>query len=367
MSGPSNPPMGQWTSRASSATNDPAFFTLDTPTSVPPDLPPAYLDHYSPLSISVPGFDLPLHYTGNPTLRTTPRGTKRKLSDPDSSHDHEGYGPTGSFSSPSRSAASQWGFDLYRDQEAATRSTDGGGHHQQNGITGFVLRSIDNATHDLTVQQAMDRLGLQDAKGLLPGMAIRLLPHQLIGVGWMISQERQSEHKAGILADDMGLGKTVQMIATMVVNRPTDEDDSRTTLIVVPAALVSQWKDKLDTKTNGVFDVHIHHNKTKILDPDLLARKDVIITTYQTLNLDFHTPKGLNEEEDDWNEFDAYIAKVQLADAPLAGARAQEVLKPIMLRRTKNAIIEGKPILQLPPKDVETVFVDFSEDERQMG
>lgn len=37
----------------------------------------------------------------------------------------------------------------------------------------------------------------------------------------------------------MGLGKTVQMIATMVVNLPTDEDP-RTTLVVVPAALLQQ-------------------------------------------------------------------------------------------------------------------------------
>ncbi|KAI0669018.1 SNF2 family N-terminal domain-containing protein [Trametes maxima] len=271
-------------------------------------------------------------------------------------------------------------------------------------------------------------------------MEIRLLPHQLIGVSWMIAQERQSAHKGGILADDMGLGKTVQMIATMVINQPTDEDDNRTTLIVVPAALMSQWKDELDTKTNGMFDVHIQHGKDKIKDPDLLAEKDIIITTYQTLNLDFSIPNDLDGDEElqylrnhggplsrtrwhrvildeaqfirnrgtraskavamlrskyrwcltgtpitntladiygflrfgrfrpwnDWNDFNAYIAKVQLEDAPLAGARAQEVLKPIMLRRTKNATVEGEPILQLPPKDVEIVFMDFSEDERQL-
>ena len=43
--------------------------------------------------------------------------------------------------------------------------------------------------------------------------------------------------------DDMGLGKTFQMIATMVSHMPdidqTDED-RRTTLVVVPAALLQQ-------------------------------------------------------------------------------------------------------------------------------
>jgi len=35
-------------------------------------------------------------------------------------------------------------------------------------------------------------------------------------------------------------GKTVQMIATMAMNLPALEDQSRTTLIVVPAALLQQ-------------------------------------------------------------------------------------------------------------------------------
>lgn len=35
-------------------------------------------------------------------------------------------------------------------------------------------------------------------------------------------------------------GKTVQMIATMVKNMPDIEDDHRTTLVVVPAALLQQ-------------------------------------------------------------------------------------------------------------------------------
>ena len=41
-------------------------------------------------------------------------------------------------------------------------------------------------------------------------------------------------------AADTQIGKTVQMIATMVYNLPTDEDRSKTTLIVVPAALLLQ-------------------------------------------------------------------------------------------------------------------------------
>jgi SNF2 family DNA or RNA helicase len=42
--------------------------------------------------------------------------------------------------------------------------------------------------------------------------------------------------------DDMGLGKTVQMIATMAMNMPDLEAAHRSTLIVVPAALLQQVK-----------------------------------------------------------------------------------------------------------------------------
>ena len=36
-------------------------------------------------------------------------------------------------------------------------------------------------------------------------MEVRLLPHQVIGVSWMVRQERESKLRGGILADEMGL------------------------------------------------------------------------------------------------------------------------------------------------------------------
>jgi SNF2 family DNA or RNA helicase len=90
----------------------------------------------------------------------------------------------------------------------------------------------------------------------------------------MLDQER-SKYRGGILADDMGLGKTVQMIATMVMNPPDEESDVRTTLIVLPTALLQQWKDELENKTNGMFDVHIHHGTKKIKKLQDMKAKDV--------------------------------------------------------------------------------------------
>ncbi|PCH42875.1 hypothetical protein WOLCODRAFT_102715 [Wolfiporia cocos MD-104 SS10] len=286
----------------------------------------------------------------------------------------------------------------------------------------------------------MEDLNLRSKRDLLPGMEVRLLPHQIIGVNWMVRQERESPHKGGILADEMGLGKTVQMIATMALNQPDPDDSHRTTLVVVPAALLLQWKEEFEAKTNGLFSVYIHHGRDKLRTLRALGEHDVIITTYHTLNSDFSIPEDVESGQEmeylvknggvlarmkwyrvildeaqfvrnrgtrssksvamlrakyrwcltgtpitntladiygflrfgrfrpwnDWESFNEHIAKVQLNDAPVAGLRAQEILKPLMLRRTKDAELEGEPLLQLPEKHVELVELEFSEEEREL-
>ncbi|KAI4368176.1 hypothetical protein MLD38_016763 [Melastoma candidum] len=44
--------------------------------------------------------------------------------------------------------------------------------------------------------------------------------------------------------------------------------------------------------------------------------------------------------------------------------KLQAILKTIMLRRTKGTLLDGEPIITLPPKSVELKKVDFSEEER---
>jgi len=44
--------------------------------------------------------------------------------------------------------------------------------------------------------------------------------------------------------------------------------------------------------------------------------------------------------------------------------RVQALLKAICLRRTKTSLVDGKPILQLPERNVERVETPFSVDER---
>lgn len=54
-------------------------------------------------------------------------------------------------------------------------------------------------------------------------------------------------------------------------------------------------------------------------------------------------------------------------DAPLAGSRAQAILQPVLLRRTKNSTLDGEPLLQLPPKEIEIVKLQFTKEEKDVS
>ena len=84
--------------------------------------------------------------------------------------------------------------------------------------------------HSTTVEDAAAKIGLSRENPSPPKMVCRLMPHQLMGVSWMVGQEK-SESYGGILGDEMGLGKTIQAIATMTLNPSTDKRE-KTTLIV---------------------------------------------------------------------------------------------------------------------------------------
>ena len=47
-----------------------------------------------------------------------------------------------------------------------------------------------------------------------------------------------------------------------------------------------------------MFSVHIHHGKDKLRSVSALTSKDVIITTYQTLCLDFSIPNDIESEDE---------------------------------------------------------------------
>ncbi|KAK2744248.1 hypothetical protein FQN57_004333 [Myotisia sp. PD_48] len=153
--------------------------------------------------------------------------------------------------------------------------------------------------------------------GTVEGLAVKLLPHQIEGVAWMVEKETGQKKtrgvlpKGGILADDMGLGKTIQTIALLLSNpRPpvvASHDDSDTgkgkekekrkkkeipstvkkgTLVVAPLALIKQWESELESRVERShrLKVCVYHGAARTKHGNELDKFDVVITTYGTLS-----------------------------------------------------------------------------------
>lgn len=145
----------------------------------------------------------------------------------------------------------------------------------------------------------------EEEDGTVDGLNVKLLPHQVEGVAWMIDKEigmpkrRGVLPHGGILADDMGLGKTVQSIALILTNaRPGPDakpehknqkmpgrEVGKGTLVVAPLALIKQWEDEIKTKVSKshALRVLVHHGASRTKSSLELKKYDVVITTYQTL------------------------------------------------------------------------------------
>lgn len=166
-----------------------------------------------------------------------------------------------------------------------------------------------HAKEEVTSENTVDEEEDED-DGTVEGLAVKLLPHQVEGVAWMIEKEIGKKGKngvrprGGILADDMGLGKTIQSITLILTNpRPSKkeaeqervkknripDDCSMTTLVVAPLALIKQWESEIKSKVSASHDLNVlvHHGATRTKSALALKKYDVVITTYQTLTSEY--------------------------------------------------------------------------------
>lgn len=105
-------------------------------------------------------------------------------------------------------------------------------------------------------------------------------PHQRVGVSWMVKKELSSSPsygvRGGLISDEMGLGKTIQSIGLIQAN-PVNK-----TIIVVPPALLDQWKNEIE-RTTDIKPLVFHGQKSKKITEEEVKASPITLTTYDML------------------------------------------------------------------------------------
>jgi non-specific serine/threonine protein kinase len=115
--------------------------------------------------------------------------------------------------------------------------------------------------------------------------AITLKDFQVTGVEKMMYNEKT--HNIGsILSFDMGLGKTLTM-AYLLIEQKKKEKSEKPDLIIVPLAVLEQWKKEI-LRLDNTKNVFIYHGPDRVIDiKNKMECKekpvDMVITTYYSL------------------------------------------------------------------------------------
>jgi SNF2 family DNA or RNA helicase len=109
----------------------------------------------------------------------------------------------------------------------------------------------------------------------LSKVGITLRDWQTDGVQWMLTREHESRCRGGFLFDDMGLGKTLETISVMLGNK------LEKTLLVLPTALISQWRLHLE-RYDPDLKIFMHHGSDRLTSSWELENEGrlIVITSY---------------------------------------------------------------------------------------
>jgi superfamily II DNA or RNA helicase len=154
---------------------------------------------------------------------------------------------------------------------------------REAGPTGLSREQVEIACGDWlkSVLEKMTNPSLIRQTAPSPALKAELRPYQRQGLSWL-----NFLHTLGFgicMADDMGLGKTVQMLAHLQKLK----DEGRTSLAVVPASLLENWRREIEKFTPDLRAVIIHPQALKDSSLHDIRREvdsyDIAITTYGML------------------------------------------------------------------------------------
>ncbi len=113
------------------------------------------------------------------------------------------------------------------------------------------------------------------------GLRGTLRPYQLESLGWL--DFLKIFGFGGILADDMGLGKTVQVLAWLLLEKERGENGP--SLVVAPTSLLFNWRNEAHRFTPDLR-VLAYAGLDRTSQADAFQESDLVLTTYGLLRRD---------------------------------------------------------------------------------
>jgi superfamily II DNA or RNA helicase len=120
------------------------------------------------------------------------------------------------------------------------------------------------------------------------GLRGTLRPYQRLGLSWL--QFLQALGAGGILADDMGLGKTITTLAFLL--RWKERAGSAPSLVVCPTSVATNWVREAARFTPDLRVLY-HHGPSRERDAPPIADTDLVVTTYALLRRDLDALAGI--------------------------------------------------------------------------
>lgn len=160
------------------------------------------------------------------------------------------------------------------------------------------------------------------------GLAISPYPYQEVGIDWLFSQQTLGKPGA-LLCDVMGLGKTIQGIGLIVRNL---QSGLRQNLVICPSTLVENWRREFK-KFAPAVKPYIHNGSRRSGVVKALLEHDVVITSYDTLIIDFAIMQNVK-----WN-----VVILDEAQA-IKNPDAKRTTRSKSLNRNFSVAVTGTPI-----------------------
>lgn len=159
------------------------------------------------------------------------------------------------------------------------------------------------------------------------GFKGKLRNYQKEGLTWLTFLK--DFESGGILADDMGLGKTIQLLAFLLSRK---KDSKHPSLVVAPKSLVFNWIDEAEKFAPSLKVVRYAGGDRKKFASEI-GDADLVVTTYGTLRSDI---EKLREQEFDV----AIIDEAQTIKNP----KSQSAIACKQLRAVHRLALTGTPI-----------------------